>query len=143
VFLDGQMGQEAVDIDFGKQPGMPVLVEQDAAPNPVEVGFFGAPAVVPCPQDLDNAVIETGTWLPSKEALRQANSLSRSTHDLPPRRKTRANEIRAVPKGPVKQRPRRSVALQGAALAGDMTSGGVYPRRAEGGDRVPLQTPPG
>jgi hypothetical protein len=53
--------------------------------------------------------------------------LSRSTHDL----------IRAVPKGPVKDRPRRSVALQGAALAGDMTSGGVYPRRAGGGGRVP------
>ncbi len=60
MLLDGQVGQEAVDIPFGKLAGMLMVGELDVAANPVEVGLLRAMAVVSDPQNLNDAVLEPG-----------------------------------------------------------------------------------
>jgi hypothetical protein len=47
VFVDGQVGQKAVNIVFRKLTRMPMLVKLDVPANPVDVGLFRATAVVP------------------------------------------------------------------------------------------------
>jgi len=60
VFFDGQMREKAVDIAFGQLARVPACVELDVPANPVEVGLFRAAAVMPHPQNLNDAVVETG-----------------------------------------------------------------------------------
>lgn len=65
--LHGQVGQAAVDIALCKLPGMPVLVKLDVPADPMHVGFFGAPAVMANPENLNHAVVEPGCgpiWKP-------------------------------------------------------------------------------
>jgi len=83
VLLDGQVSQEAVDIAFGKFPGMLVLVELDVPTNPVHVRFFRAWAVMAAPQNSDEVVVEPGRRF-SLEQLQRLRSLTCRRHGLTP-----------------------------------------------------------
>ena len=46
VALYGRVGQELLDLLFTHLLGVPLVMEQNVAPNPVDVGLLGADAVV-------------------------------------------------------------------------------------------------
>ena len=45
--VDGEPGQEAAHLAGAHLPGVPLVMEQDEATNPVDVGVLGAGAVMP------------------------------------------------------------------------------------------------
>ena len=68
MFLDGRAGQEPVDVVLSEFARVPTVVECDVSANAVDVGLFGAAAVVVNPQDFNHAVIEPGHRLVGKQA---------------------------------------------------------------------------
>ena len=46
IALHGQVGQELLNLLFTHLLGVPLVMEQNVAPNPVDVGLLGADAVV-------------------------------------------------------------------------------------------------
>ena len=59
IAVDRKMGQKLLDFGFPHLDGMPLAVEQDKAPNPVDIGLFSANAVVfrsnGCPNPVEQA----------------------------------------------------------------------------------------
>jgi hypothetical protein len=54
--LNGKMAQESGDFFFAHLSRMPFLVEEDVAPDPIQVGLLGADAVTFDPQMPADAV---------------------------------------------------------------------------------------
>ena len=50
--FDREMGQECTDFGCSHFDGVPLAVKQDALSNPVEVGLFGAIAIVACADEV-------------------------------------------------------------------------------------------
>jgi hypothetical protein len=80
VFVDGQMGQEAVNVRFRHLPWMLVLVELEVPANPMQAGLLRAAAVVANPQNLDDAVVEPWQRLIGEQAQRLSSVLSGGGH---------------------------------------------------------------
>jgi hypothetical protein len=68
MFLDGQAGEEAVDVDFMQFAWVTPIVKFDVPANPVDVGIFGTAAVVTDAENFDHAVVEPGCRLVGKQA---------------------------------------------------------------------------
>jgi hypothetical protein len=62
---------------------MPVVVELDKPANPVEAGFFGSPAVVPDPQNIDRAIVQPGVGHVGKQTQRRSALVCGNGHDWP------------------------------------------------------------
>jgi hypothetical protein len=60
VFTDGQMGQEPVEVLLCEFARMSAVVKLEEEANPVEVGLFGAAAIVPAAQSFNHAVVDPG-----------------------------------------------------------------------------------
>lgn len=58
MFLDGQAGQESVDVAFIQLTWVTAIVKLDVPANPVDVGILGTAAVVPDAENFDHAVVE-------------------------------------------------------------------------------------
>lgn len=56
----GQRGQECGDLGRAHVGGMPLVMEEDEPPDPVDVGFLGPPTVVPGADGLPDPVEEPG-----------------------------------------------------------------------------------
>ena len=56
----GQRGQECGDLGWAHVGGMPLVMEEDEPPDPVDVGFLGPPTVVPGADGLPDPVEEPG-----------------------------------------------------------------------------------
>ncbi len=61
------MHQETVDVALGQFARMSAIVKHEEAANPVEVGFFGAAAVVSGAQVFYDVVVEPWLRLPSEQ----------------------------------------------------------------------------
>jgi hypothetical protein len=68
VFLDGQAGQESVDVAFIQFTWVTAIVKLDVPANPVDIGIPGTAAVVPDAENFDHAVVEPGRWLVGNQA---------------------------------------------------------------------------
>lgn len=62
--------QEEVHLTFGAEAQMPSLMKLDEPTNPMEAGLLGAAAVVPPPEDLDDAVEQPRNRLVRKQTER-------------------------------------------------------------------------
>src|SRR5207344_1334520 len=56
--VDRERGQEAGDLGRAHLSGMPLLVEEDVAADPGDVGFLGPAAIVADPESLADAIEE-------------------------------------------------------------------------------------
>jgi len=56
LFVDGQVGEEGLDFGDAHLFGMAFVVEEDVAPDPVDVSFFGAVGVVFAAQRISHAI---------------------------------------------------------------------------------------
>jgi len=60
---------------------MPMLVELDVPPHPVEVSLFGAPAVVPDAENLNDPVVQTRRRSIRKQAERSGTEFGGGRHE--------------------------------------------------------------
>jgi len=60
LVLHGQRHQEARNLAGAHLGGVPLAVEEDEPPDPVDVGFLGPPTVVPGADGLPDPVEEAG-----------------------------------------------------------------------------------
>ena len=58
--LDGQRRQEGRDLAGAHLGGVPLAVEEDEPPDPVDVRLLGPPAVVPRADGLPNPIEKSG-----------------------------------------------------------------------------------
>ena len=70
MLLDGQVGQEPIDVTFRKFPGMLAPVELDVPTSPMDVGFFRTAAVTADPQNSHQVIVEPGRGLSWKQPQR-------------------------------------------------------------------------
>ncbi len=61
--FDGEMAEERFNLGIGHFPGVPLVVEEDEAFDPIDVGVFGADAVVEDPGVLADLVEQFCFWL--------------------------------------------------------------------------------
>ena len=60
LVLHGERGQESRDLGGPHLGGVPLALEEDEPPDPVDVGFLGPAAVVPGTDGLANPIEESG-----------------------------------------------------------------------------------
>jgi hypothetical protein len=57
VFVDGQTGEEPIDVAFVQLAWVTAIVKLDVPANPVDVGVFGAVTVMPDAEHFDHGVV--------------------------------------------------------------------------------------